>query len=388
MNKKGFSTRAIHAGEFPCPVTGALTTPIYQTSTFVFKSTEQLESIIEGREKGYAYTRFGNPTQTVLEEKMADLEGGESALAFSSGMAAISAPILSEIKKGDRIISSDVIYGCTYDLFTGILRRLGVETVFVDTSDPANVEDAITENTRFIFIETPANPTMKISDIEGISEIAGDAKVMVDSTFISPYFLRPLELGADIVVHSATKYIGGHADVLAGIAIGDAEFMGKVRRTALKDVGGAISPFDAWLLIRGLKTLSIRMERHQKNAMEVAKFLESHPSVKRVFYPGLESHPQYELARRQMSGFGGMLSFEVENERVAKKLVNSVELCSFAVSLGAVETLIEHPASMSHRNFPEKEKLGITSGLIRLSVGLEDAEDIIEDLERGLKFCE
>jgi methionine-gamma-lyase len=375
IRRSGFSTKVVHAGQHPCRLTGALATPIYQTSTF------SLDRLAETR---YVYTRVGNPTNTVLEEKMAILESGERSLTFSSGMAAISATIFSLASKGDHIITDNVIYGCTYDLFSS-MPRFGIEVSFVDASDVSKVEGCMKGNTKLIFLETPANPTMKISDIKAISEVSGEAKVVVDNTFMTPYFQRPLELGADIVVHSATKYIGGHGDTIGGVLVGNKEFI-EGARSVLKDMGGAMSPFNAWLLIRGLKTLVIRMERHEKNALEVAVFLEDHPKVKRVLYPGLESHPQHELAKRQMGGFGGMLAFEVDRMKDVMKLMSGVELCTFAVSLGDVDTLIEHPASMTHRSMPKKyrEDCGITGGLVRLSVGIEDVEDIIKDLKQAL----
>lgn len=378
MNDKGFSTNAIHIGEEH--LRGALITPIYQTSTFVF---DKIEEIATG---GYVYTRVANPTQTVLEKKMAVLEDGEDCIALASGMAAITATILTSIKCGDHVVSGDVIYGCTYDLFTGILKDLGIEVTFVDASKPGNIGKAIKDNTKLIFLETPANPTMKLSDISAISEIGRDhgVKTIVDNTFMTPYFQKPLKLGADIVVHSATKYLCGHGDTLGGIIVSTADFIKEVRRRVLKDMGGAISPFNAWLLIKGLKTLGIRMDRHEKNAIEIAKFLESHTKVKKVLYPGLRSHTQFDLAKKQMKGFGGMLSFEMEDSSEAKKLLDRVRLCSLGVSLGSTETLIEHPYSMTHRSLPKREDLGITDRLIRLSVGIEDVEDIIADLEQAL----
>ena len=380
IKKAGFSTKAIHAGQKPCPLTGALATPIYQTSTFA------LDNLAETK---YVYTRVGNPTQTVLEEKMAVLEGGEAALAFSSGMAAISGSVLALVEQGDHVICDNVVYGCTYDFFTGI-PRFGVERSFVDTSNLSELESAIKPNTKLIFLETPTNPTLRLSDIKKISDMAHEsesgAKVIVDSTFMTPYFQRPLELSADIVVHSATKYISGHGDVIAGVTIGSSDFIRRLKNESLKDLGGAISPFNAWLLIRGLKTLPLRMQKHEENALEIAKFLEDHSCVKNVIYPGLKSHPQHELAKKQMDGFGGMLAFEVKGASSAWKVINNVKLCTFAVSLGDVDTLIQIPTFMTHRSMPKDEKIktGITDGLIRVSVGIEDVEDIIGDLEQAL----
>ena len=378
IKKAGFSTKAIHAGQKPCPLTGALSTPIYQTSTFA------LDRIAETK---YVYTRVGNPTQTVLEEKMAVLETGEAALAFSSGMAAISSSVFALVEKNDHVICDNVVYGCTYDFFTNI-PKFGIERSFVDTSNLSELESAIRPNTKLIFFETPTNPTLRMSDIKKLSEIAKEkgAQVIVDNTFMTPYFQRPLELGADISVHSATKYICGHGDTIAGVAIGTSEFIQKLKNECLKDLGGAISPFSAWLLIRGLKTLPLRMQKHEKNSLEIAKYLKDHPCVNNVIYPGLKSHPQHELAKKQMDGFGGMLAFELKGASMAWKVINNVKLCTFAVSLGDVDTLIQIPAFMTHRSMPkdEKTKTGITDGLIRLSVGIEDVEDIISDLDQAL----
>ncbi|MDY6964517.1 MAG: PLP-dependent aspartate aminotransferase family protein [Halobacteriota archaeon] len=378
LKRSGFSTKAIHAGQKPCPVTGAIAVPIYQTSTFALDRVNETK---------YVYTRVSNPTQTVLEEKMAALEGGEAGLALSSGMAAISGSVFTLAENGDHVICDDVVYGCTYDFFSEI-SRFGIENTFVDTSNLKALEKEIKSNTKLIFLETPTNPTLKLSDLKAISEIAGErgAKVVVDNTFMTPYFQRPIELGVDVVVHSATKYIGGHGDTIAGVVVAPTEFIQKVRGSALKDIGGAISPFNAWLLIRGLKTLSVRMDRHEKNSIKIAEFLESHPKVQKVIYPGLESHPQHELAKKQMDGFGGMISFEMKGASQAWKVVNSVKLCTFAVSLGDVDTLIQIPTFMTHRSLPREVKIacGITDGLIRLSVGIEDVEDIIEDLGQAL----
>jgi len=390
LKKAGFSTRAVHAGQGPCPVTGALSTPIYQTSTFVFQNVDQGAARFAGEEEGYIYTRLGNPTVAAFEEKIAVLEGGEAGLAFSSGMAAISAVLFALTKQGDHIVSCDTIYGCTHAFMSSILPRYGIETTFVDLSDPEKGAAALRPNTKVIYLETPANPTMKLVNIAAMVELARQvgARVVIDNTFATPYLQRPLELGADVVVHSATKYIGGHGDVIAGVAVGSKEFIDEVRVTTLKDIGGVLGPFEAWLLLRGLKTFPLRMEKHCANAMEVAAFLEAHPAVERVYYPGLPSHPQHDLAKKQMQGgFGGMISFELKGGLEAgKQLMNSLELCSLAVSLGDTETLIQHPASMTHSPYPPEERLkaGITDGLVRLSVGIEDAADIIADLKQGL----
>lgn len=390
--KKGraIGTQCVHAGEGPDPAYGAHTTPIYQTSTFVFDNAEQGAERFAGKEEGFIYARMppNTPTHAVLIEKIASLEGGETGQAFSSGMAAITTVVLSMLEKGDHLLSTDVVYGCTYELFSSILTKFGIEVSFVDTSDLERVRSSLRRNTKLIFLETPANPTMNVCDIEEISKITKDtgALCVVDNTFASPYFQKPLKLGADIVVHSCTKYIGGHADLLGGAVVGTKELV-KSLRPVIRSTGGIMGPHEAWLSIRGLKTLHLRMEKHASNAMTVAGFLEAHPKIGWVRYPGLPSHPQYEIAKKQMSGFSGMLSFGIKGGiEAGRKLMNSVELCSLAVSLGAVDTLIEHPASMTHADIPRKVRMktGITDDLVRLSVGVEDADDIIADLDQAL----
>ncbi len=391
INKKQkFGTRAVHAGQKPDPLTGALVTPIYQNSTFVFSDVAQGAARFAGQEEGYIYSRLGNPTQAVLEAKMADLENGEAALAFASGMAAMTAAVMAVVESGHHIIVDKTIYGCSYAFFSELITKFGVDVSFVDAVNPANIASAMRDNTRLIFVETPANPTLKIVDLETVSEIAHrrGAKVVVDNTFATPYLQRPLDLGIDIVVHSATKYIGGHGDVVGGIMVSNKEFLDEVRMTTLKDIGGVISPFDSWLLLRGLKTLALRMEKHCSNAMAVALFLEEHPAVERVYYPGLTNHPQNVLAKKQMDDFGGMVTFELKgglDEGIA--LMNNVKMCHLAVSLGDVDTLIQHPASMTHSVVPWEKRLeaGITDGLVRLSVGIEEPEDIINDLDQALR---
>ena len=387
--KQGFSTKAIHAGQQPDPSYGSLSTPIYQTSTFVFKDVAQGAARFSGDEEGYIYTRLGNPTQTALEEKMAVLEGGEAAAAFASGMAAVTAVLLAMLSKGDHVVHTSALYGCTYAFLHELAPRFGISATSIDTSDLQAVDRAMQPNTKVVYLESPANPTMKLCDIAAIAEIARSrgAKVVVDNTFMTPYFQQPLALGADVVVHSATKYIGGHGDVIAGLAVGEKEFIDEVKMTTLKDIGGTISPFNAWLLLRGLKTLPVRMERHDSNGRAVAEFLEQHPAVDKVYYPGLESCEQYQLAMRQMSGFGGILAFELkEGYEAGVRMMNKVKLCHLAVSLGDVDTLIQHPASMTHSVVPEDERVRafITPGLVRLAVGLEDVEDIIADLEQAM----
>jgi len=390
MTNWKFGTRCIHAGDGRDPFR-AHATPIYQTSTFFFDNAEQAAAVFSGEESGYRYIRSPpyTPTHQAFLDKICSLEGAEAALAFSSGMAAETAVVLSQLKKGDHLISTDVIYGGTYGLFASILPRLGIEVSFVDTTDLDKVKAAIRQNTRLIYLESPANPTLAVCDIAEICSLAREAGAVsaVDNTFATPYFQRPLELGCDLVVESCTKYIGGHGDLLGGVAAGSADLIKSMKRTALL-TGGTMGTHEAWLGIRGLKTLHLRMERHAANAQQVAEFLEGHPKVERVNYPGLPGHPQHHIAKRQMDGFGGMVSFELKGGLEAgRRLMNSVSLMILAVSLGSVDTLIEHPASMTHRSLPkeEMEKGGITEGLVRISVGIEDAEDIIADLSQALE---
>ena len=389
MMKRKFATEAVHGGQDHDPLTGAVSVPIYQTSTFVFESAEQGAARFAGKEKGYIYTRLGNPTVKALEKSLAGLEEGEDARACSSGMAAINTAVLSVVRKGDHVVSTENLYGGTAKLFSDILPKFGIEFTLVDTSHIENVELAIRKNTKILYIETPSNPTLKLTNIREVAKIAKehDAVSIVDNTFMSPYFQQPLTLGADVVVHSLTKYLSGHSDVVGGIVISYQNFIDKMD-PVLKNTGGTLGPFEAWLTLRGIKTLHIRMERHNENAMKVAEFLEAHEKIEKVYYPGLKSSDQYDLAKQQMSGFGGIVSFEVKGGLEAgRKLMNSVRLCTLAVSLGAVETLIEHPASMTHAVVPREERLrtGLTDSLVRLSVGIEDVKDIIEDLQSALE---
>ncbi len=392
MKKKNlkFETLSVHAGQHPDPLTGALNTPIYQTSTFAFKNVEEGRKRFLGEEDGYIYTRLGNPTTTALEEKMATLEGGEDAAVAASGMGIISAVMFALLKQGDHLISTDSIYGCTHAFFEERLGVLGIETTFVDTADPENIVKAIKPNTKAIFVETPANPTLKLVDLEELAKIGKEHNIttVVDNTFCSPYLQRPLDWGIDIVIHSATKYIGGHGDLIAGIAVGGREIMEKVKMESIKDIGACISPFNSWLMLRGLKTLPIRMERHCENAMKIAEFLESHPIVEKVYYPFLKSHPQYEIAKKQMKLGGAMISFEMKGGYEAGvRLMDSVQLLILAVSLGDTESLIQHPASMTHSPIPEEERIkaGITNNMVRISVGLEHPDDIIDDLKESFE---
>lgn len=390
LKMKGFNTKAVHGGGFKNEF-GSLGVPIYQSSTFIFDNAEQGAKRFALEEPGYIYSRLGNPTTNALEEKLALLEGAEAAVAFSSGMGAIASSIWPFIEEGDHIVAGETLYGCTFALLSHGVSKFGVEVTFVDVRDLDSVKAAMRDNTKLVYLETPANPTMGLTDIEEISKIAHEVegcRVIVDNTFATPYLQNPLALGADIVVHSATKYLNGHGDIIAGIACGSAEDMAQVRLVGLKDMTGAVmSPNDAFLLMRGMKTLGVRMDRHCDNAMKVAEFLEGHPKVEVVHYPGLKSFPQYQLAQKQMRKPGGMLSFEVKGGIEAGRIImNSVELCSLAVSLGDTETLIQHPASMTHSTYTKEElaEAGIAEGLVRLSVGLEDADDIIADLEQAL----
>lgn len=388
----GFATRAIHGGAAPNTF-GALSAPIYQTSTFVFDSAAQGGSRFALQEDGYIYSRLGNPTCAVAEEKIALLEGTESCVSAGSGMGAISSALWTLLEQGGHLVASETLYGCTFALMNHGLTRYGVDVTFVDMTDLDAVQKALRPDTKAVYLETPANPTLKIMDIETISAMAHQiegCQVVVDNTFCTPYIQRPVELGADIVVHSATKYLNGHGDVIAGFVCGRKDYIDQVRLFGIKDMTGSVlSPFDAFLIARGLKTLEIRMERHCANAMKVAAFLEGHPAVASVSYPGLKSFPQYDLAKKQMALPGGMISFELKGGKAEGAVVmDNVKLCKLAVSLGDAETLIEHAASMTHSTYtPDELKMaGISEGLVRLSAGLETAEDIIADLEQALNL--
>ena len=389
--KYGLGTTAIHAGTLK-NLYGTLAMPIYQTSTFIFDSAEQGGRRFALEEAGYIYTRLGNPTTTVLENKIAALEEGEAAVATSSGMGAISSTLWTVLKAGDHVVTDKTLYGCTFALMCHGLTRFGIEVTFVDTSNLDEVKNAMKKNTRVVYLETPANPNLKIVDLEALSKLAHknpNTLVIVDNTFATPYMQKPLKLGADIVVHSVTKYINGHGDVIAGLVITNKELADQIRFVGLKDMTGAVlGPQDAYYIIRGMKTFEIRMERHCKNAKKVVEFLNKHPKIERVYYPGLETHPGHEIAKKQMKDFGAMISFELKGGfEAGKTLLNNLKLCSLAVSLGDTETLIQHPASMTHSPYTkeEREAAGITDGLVRLSVGLENVEDIITDLEQGLE---
>jgi cystathionine gamma-lyase/cystathionine beta-lyase/cystathionine gamma-lyase/homocysteine desulfhydrase len=376
----GFATTAIHAGQEPDEATGAVTVPIYQTSTYAQEAL--------GKHKGFEYARTQNPTRLAMERNLAALEGAKYGYAFASGMAAIDAT-LRLVKAGEHVIVSDNTYGGTFRLFSRILSNYNIEFDFVDTSDVTNVEAAIRPNTRMVFIETPTNPVMIVTDLQAVSDVAhsAGARVVCDNTFMSPYLQRPLDFGVDIVVHSTTKYLNGHSDGVGGIVIlndeEDAQWMAFVQNS----VGAILSPFDSWLVLRGTKTLALRMEQHDRSGRAVAAFLEEHPKVQKIYYPGSLSHRQHDLAKRQQKGFGGMVAFDVGSFENARIVLESVKLCTLAESLGGVETLISHPATMTHASvLPEtRARLGITEGLVRISVGIEDTDDIISDLDQALE---
>ena len=374
-----FSTLCLHAGQEPDPTTGAIITPIYQTSTYVQPEL--------GRHKGYEYARTQNPTREALERNIAAIEGGAEGFAFASGMAAIGA-IATMLKAGDHVVVSDNTYGGTYRLFDKVLKKFGLSFSYVDTVDLPAVERAFTPATKMLFVETPTNPIMRITDLSAAAALAErhDARLVVDNTFASPCLQRPIEFGADIVVHSTTKYLNGHSDSIGGVVVAvrkdDIEWLRFVQNAE----GAILSPFDSWLVLRGTKTLALRMAQHNANGLALAQFLDTHPKVRHVYYPGLPSHPQHELASRQMRGFGGMLAFELGSLEAARRLLNNVKLHALAESLGGVETLISHPASMTHASVPaeKRQELGITDGLVRISAGLEDIDDLKEDLTQAL----
>ena len=376
-----FDTKVVRAGIEPDPTTGAIVPPIYQTATYVLPEV--------GRDLGFDYTRSANPTREILENNLATIEGGRFGTCFSSGMSAVDS-VLKLLKKGDHVVCSDDVYGGVSRHFNNILVNYGLTFTYVDSSNPENVEDAITSETKLFWIETPTNPLLKITDLNAISKIAKKHQILfgVDSTFATPVFLRPFEFGADIVMHSTTKYISGHNQIIGGIIITNDEEIHERMKFVQKTIGAVPSPFDCWLTLLGVKTLHLRMHRHASNAQAVAEFLESHPQVEKITYPGLKSHPQYGVAKEQMDGFSGMISFELKGEIPAGiTVMNNVKLCSLAESLGAVETMITHPASMTHVDVPAEERhaRGLTDGLVRISVGIEDPDDIIDDLKQALE---
>lgn len=386
-------TRIIHEKLEPDNKTRAIVPSITPAVAYSFSTAEEAANVVSGLEDGIYYGRYGNPTIRQLEEKIASLEHGEAALAVSSGMAAISTAFLSCLKSGDHVLVTKDVYGGTYSFLTSLAERIGIKYDFVDCTNPQNILDGVLSNTKAIYIETPSNPNLTILDIEMIAKVSKKIGVplIIDNTFMSPILQNPLLLGADIVVHSGTKYINGHGDVLCGFIVSDADRINMMRKKIMGDLGQNLNAFEAYLVIRGLKTMSLRIEKHCSSAQKIADFLDSHPMIEKVYYPGLESHPGYEIAKKQMRAMGGIISFEVKgglNE--GKRFINSLELAMISFSLGDPETLVQHPASMTHAQIPKEErsKYGITDGLIRLSVGLEDPQDIINDLEQALKKVE
>ena len=386
----GFSSLAVHGCGEVDPLTGSVAPPIYLSSTFAFKNSQHGADLFAGKAEGYIYSRLGNPTLTALHKEMAFLEAGEAGLSFGSGLSACFNICITFCSTGDNFVSSNTIYGGTLALHKKVLPRLGIEARMVDGLDLNKIEEAIDEKTKYIFIETPANPTLAIIDIAGCAEIAKRHSIalVVDNTFATPYLQRPLKMGADVVMHSATKYIGGHGDCVSGLAVGKAEFIEKIRKESLVDTGGILAPFNAWLLLRGLKTLPVRMDRHCDNADKLAQFLAFHPKVAWVSFPGLKTHPQHELAAKQMKRFGGLIAFEIKGGmKESMTMMDHLKLCTQAVSLGDCDTLITHPASTVSSSYSEEEmrEAGIAPGMLRISVGIEDVNDIMEDLNQSLR---
>jgi len=389
-NAHKFATRAIHHGYNPHENQGSLSAPLHMTSTFVFETAEQGGALFAGEAEGHVYSRISNPTLDLLEKRIASLEGGEAGLALASGMGAITSAMWSLLEPGDELIVDSTLYGCTFAYLNHGLAKFGIKISHVDLTNPDNLAKAISSQTRMVYFETPANPNMRLIDIQAMSDIAHqhNALVFVDNTYSTPYLTRPISLGADLVVHSATKYLGGHGDVIAGLLVGDLETITHIRLYGMKDMTGAVmSPFNALMVLRGIKTLELRMDRHCLSAMTIAKRLEASLSVAQVYYPGLDSFAQKDLSLRQMSNFGGMIAFELKGGlKAGCAMINKTKMIQCAVSLGDAETLIQHPASMTHSTYSEEErqKHGISDGLVRLSVGLEAVDDILEDLEQAL----
>lgn len=385
-----FATLAVHAGEAPCKVTGAVDTPIYQATTFAAEDSEEMAALYSGEKPGYMYTRYGNPTVHALEEKVAALEAGDAAQAFATGMAAVSSSILACVKAGDHVVAARSLYGATYNFLNRKLPAMGASATFVQSTRPEDFEKAIQPNTRLIYFESPSNPILEILDIEALAAVARAHGIpsMMDNTFASPALQQPLKLGISVVLHSATKYLCGHGDAMGGITIGSKDYIDHLNHDVLRDFGGVMSPFTAWLMLRGIRTLHVRMPVHCSNAQKVAEFLARHPQVERVYYPGLAKHPGHELARRQMKAFGAMMSFEAKGGyEGGKRVMDAVKIFLRAASLGDTRSLIVHPASTSHRAVPreQREAIGVTDGLVRLSVGIEDVEDLIADLDQALR---
>ncbi|MED1800356.1 trans-sulfuration enzyme family protein [Brevibacillus porteri] len=388
-NKWKMDTSIIHTAQTPCQKTGAVVSAVVPAVAYAFPDADSAAACVAGEREGTYYGRYGNPTITTLEQKIAALENGEAALGVSSGMAAISGALLAFLKQGDHVVCTRDVYGGSYKFLTTMAPRYGIATDFVDCTDLQVVESAFLPNTKVLYLETPSNPCLTVLDISALSRLAHahGIVVIVDNTFLTPYLQRPLELGADVVVHSATKYLNGHGDVIAGFIVGKQEHIQFMRKNVMGDLGQNLNAWDAFLILRGLKTLGLRVRQHGQNAQAVAEFLVQHPAISHVYYPGLPSHPQHELAKRQMAGMGGIVSFEVKGGyEAAKSFINALHLAMISFSLGDPETLVQHPASMTHSSIPASEriKFNITDGLIRLSTGLEDVEDIIADLEQAL----
>jgi methionine-gamma-lyase len=385
------ATQAVHAGEAPCPATGALDTPIYQSTTFVSADADEMAAVYGDEKFGYMYTRYGNPTIRALELKVAALEAGEAAVATASGMAAISSAILGYVQSGDHVVAARSLYGAAYDFLAQKLPKFGISTTFVESTRAEDFENCIQPNTRLIYFETPSNPILNIIDISGLADLARarGLPLMIDNTFATPVLQRPIELGVTVVVHSATKYLCGHGDAMGGVIVGPGSFVSTLSKNIVRDFGGIISPFNAWLILRGIHTLPLRVLAQCENAQQIAAFLNSHSKVVRVNYPGLDGHPGHEIARKQMRAFGAMISFEVKGGyEGGKKVMDRVRIFARAASLGDTRSLIVHSASTSHRAVPRDQRLamGITDGLVRLSVGVEAVEDLLEDLDQALAF--
>jgi len=387
--KTAIETQAIHSGRINDEQFGSLATPLYQTSTFIFDNAQQGAERFAGESEGFIYTRLGNPTTRQLEMRVAAMEGMEDAAATATGMAAVSAALLTNLQAGDHMISSKAVYGCSFALMSHMMKKFGIEVTFVDMTEPDNITAAIQENTKLVFLESPINPNLVVLDLERICAIATKHQLIsvVDNTFLTPVLQQPAKFGADIVIHSATKYLNGHGDVVAGIVCGSNEMINEIKMTTLKDIGATMSPHDAWLILRGIKTLPIRVERHCSNAQTIAEFLEQHQAVKQVYYPGLKSHPGNKFIGSQMKAAGGVIAFELNtNLEGGANFIDAMQLFAIAVSLGDAESLIQHPASMTHSPYTpeERERAGITDSLIRISVGLENVDDLIADLRQAL----
>jgi methionine-gamma-lyase len=389
MAERSFETLAVHAGEDRKQNYGALSVPVYPASVFAFTDADEASAVHNHQKDGYYYGRLGNPTQAALEKTVAELENGEDALAFASGMAAISAAVLTIVKSGDHIVAPESMYSTATNFFKHLSDNFGVAVTFVDAADAENYRNAARPETKIFWIETPSNPLVRITDVAAVTDAANAAGIttIADNTFATPYNQTPLDLGVDVAVHSATKYMGGHSDLTAGLMVGRRDLVEKARLSTTKFYGGNIAPQVAWLVMRGIKTLALRMERHNANASALANMLSDHPKVKAVFYPGLAHHQNHEVAKKQMRGFGGMISFDLETVEAGKAFVNNVRLCTMATSLGGVETIVQHSASMTHAVIPRDERIkaGVTDGLIRLSVGIENIDDLMEDITRALE---